>query len=92
MQIHPAVSSVLNTSVSEFNEFEPRLISAKNWFQLNIILSGTNHISAAALFKLQLKFFKFGLRLIKIDRKCFIVFKNVKMFKKNYHGEFDYNV
>ena len=38
---------------SEFNEFEPRLKSAKNWFQLsaslnletlNTILSGTNHI------------------------------------------------
>ena len=40
-------------SVSEFNEFEPRLKSAKNRFQLdagltletmNTILSGTNHI------------------------------------------------
>ena len=39
--------------VSEFNEFEPRLKSAKNRFQfsaglnfekLNTILSGTNHI------------------------------------------------
>ena len=40
-------------SVSEFNEFEPRLKSAKYWFQLsaglnlktlNTILSETNHI------------------------------------------------
>ena len=40
-------------TVSEFNEFEPRLTSAKNRFQLsaginlkifNTILSGTNHI------------------------------------------------
>ena len=40
-------------SVSEFNEFKPRLKSAKNRFQasaglnlekLNTILSGTNHI------------------------------------------------
>ena len=39
--------------VSEFNEFEPRLKSAKNWFQLgaglnletmHTILSGTNDI------------------------------------------------
>ena len=39
--------------VSEFNEFEPRLKSAKNWFKLsaglnleknNTILSETNHI------------------------------------------------
>jgi len=39
--------------VSEFNEFEPWLKSAKNWFQLsaslnlekfNTFLSGTNHI------------------------------------------------
>ena len=45
--------SFLNSSVSEFNEFEPRLKSAKNRFQLsaglnleklNTILSGTNHI------------------------------------------------
>ena len=40
-------------SVSEFNEFEPLLESAKNWFQFsaglnlekfNTILSGTNNI------------------------------------------------
>ena len=45
-----------NTAESEFNEFEPRLKSAKNQFQLsaglieslNTILSGTNHISAAS--------------------------------------------
>ena len=46
-----------NLSVSEFNEFKPRLKSAKNRFQmstglnietLNTILSGTNHIWAAA--------------------------------------------
>ena len=46
--------------VSEFNEFEPRLKSAKNRFQLsekfNKILSETNHIWAAAyLFKPHLK-------------------------------------
>ena len=44
--------------VFEFNEFKPRLKSAKNWFQLtadlnletlNTILSGTSHFSAAAL-------------------------------------------
>ena len=43
-------------SVSEFNEFQPSLKSAKNRFQLsaglnfekfNTILSGTNHIGAA---------------------------------------------
>ena len=49
----------LNTkgSVSEFNDFEPRLKSAKNRFKLsaglivekfNTILKGTNHIWAAA--------------------------------------------
>ena len=47
----------INESVSEFIEFEPRLKSAKNRFQLsanlnleklNTILSGTNHIWAAA--------------------------------------------
>ena len=46
-------SYYLNNQVSEFNEFEPRLKSAENWFQqsagLNLeklytILSGTNHI------------------------------------------------
>ena len=44
---------IVNSPVSEFNEFEPRLKSAKNRFQsstglnieiLNTILSGTNHI------------------------------------------------
>ena len=44
-------------TVSEFNDFEPRLKSAKNRFQLstglnletlNRVLSGTNHIWAAA--------------------------------------------
>ena len=48
---------VVNRSESEFNEFEPRLKSAKNRFQLsaglnldilNSILSGTNHIWAAS--------------------------------------------
>ena len=42
-----------NCPLSEFNEFEPRLKSAKNRFQvsaglnleaMNTILSGTNHI------------------------------------------------
>ena len=46
-----------NKLVSEFNEFEPRLKSAKNRFQLvaglnlekfNTILSGTNHFWASA--------------------------------------------
>ena len=45
------------TSVSEFNEFKPRLKSPKNRFQLsaglnletlNTILSGTNNISVAS--------------------------------------------
>ena len=45
--------SFLNSSVSEFNEFEPRLKSAKNRFQLSAglnleklytLLSGNNHI------------------------------------------------
>ena len=44
---------VFKSLVSEFNEFEPRLKTAKNWFQLsaglnleakNRILSITNHI------------------------------------------------
>ena len=48
---------MLFSSVSEFNEFEPRLKSAKNQFQssaginlekLNTISSKTNHILAAA--------------------------------------------
>ena len=47
---------ILNQTESDFNEFEPRLKSAKNRFQLsaclsfetlNTILSGTNHIEAA---------------------------------------------
>ena len=51
----------------EFNEFEPRLKSAKNRFQLsaglnletlNTILSGTNYIWAASQFNPRLKFFK----------------------------------
>ena len=42
-----------SSSVFEFNEFEPRLKSAKNWFQLsaglnleimNTVLNETNHI------------------------------------------------
>ena len=59
--------------MSEFNEFEPRLKSAKNRFQLsaglnletlNTILSETNSIFKPRLkFKPPLKFFKFGLRL-----------------------------
>ena len=57
---------------SEFNEFEPRLKSAKSLFQLsagfnlktlNTILSGTNHIRARLKFKPRLKFFEFGLWL-----------------------------
>ena len=48
-----SVNEQRNQSVSEFNEFEPPLKSAKNRFQLsaslnleklNTILSGTNHI------------------------------------------------
>ena len=44
---------LIHNSLSEFNEVEPRLKSAKNWFQLsaglnleqlNTILCGTNHI------------------------------------------------
>ena len=47
-------------SESEFNEFEPRLKSAKKWVQLraglnleklNTILNGTNHIWAASQIK-----------------------------------------
>ena len=46
-------TAIINKSVSEFKEFEPRLKSAKNRFQLsaglnleelNTILSGTNQI------------------------------------------------
>ena len=49
--------SNIKETVSEFNEFEPRLKYAKNRFQLsaglnfekfNTILSGTNHILAVA--------------------------------------------
>ena len=52
-------------SVSEFNEFKPRLKSSKNLFQLsaglnlekfNTILSGTNH----GIFEPRLKLFKFA--------------------------------
>ena len=32
-------------SVSEFNEFEPRLKSAKNWFQLSAGLNSLNSVS-----------------------------------------------
>ena len=48
---------VFMRTMSEFNEFEPRLKSAKNRFKLsatlnlekfNTILDGTNHIYAAA--------------------------------------------
>jgi len=59
-------------TVSEFNEFKPRLKSPKTRFQLsaglnleklNTILSGTNYIFEQRLkFKPLLKFFKFGLR------------------------------
>ena len=50
-------NSKVSSSVSEFNEFKPRLISPKNRFQLsaglnhekfNTILSETNHFWAAA--------------------------------------------
>ena len=46
-------NKILLESLCEFNEFEPRLKSVKNWFQLsaglnleklNTILSETNHI------------------------------------------------
>ena len=49
--------NIIGFQVSEFNEFEPQLLSAKNRFQLsagfnieklNTILSGTNHIWDAA--------------------------------------------
>ena len=45
------------SNLTEFNEFKPRLKSAENWFQLSAglnpekfdtVLSGTNHIWAAA--------------------------------------------
>ena len=59
---------------SEFNEFEPRLKSAKNRFQLsaglnletlNTILSGTNSILEPRLkFKPRLKCFKFSLSIL----------------------------
>ena len=64
---------VVFETVTEYNEFEPRLKSAKNRFQLsrrlnletlNTILSEINRIWAAAyIFKPRLKFFKFGLCL-----------------------------
>ena len=47
------VLDILTRSVSEFNEFKPRLKSLRNWIQLspgfnleklNTILSETNHI------------------------------------------------
>ena len=62
------------SSVSEFNEFEPRLKSAKNRFQLsaglnfeklNTILSEITIFEPRHKFKPQLKFFKFGLRQYK---------------------------
>ena len=66
MKVHP--------TVSEFNEFEPRLKSAKNRFKLSAglnlvtlhtILRGTNIFELRLKFKPRLKFFKFGLRFIK---------------------------
>ena len=56
------------SSVSEFNEFEPSLKSAKNRFQLsaglNIETINTILRRTAYKFKLRLKFFKFGLRTV----------------------------
>ena len=55
--MHINLISGLVKPVSEFNEFEPRLKSAKNRLQLsaglnleknNTILSGTNHIWASS--------------------------------------------
>ena len=69
--------------VSEFNEFEPRLKSAKNRFQLstslnletlNKILSETNYIWLK--FQPPLKFFKFDLRLITVLHFRVSLFKN----------------
>ena len=60
--------NLIRNSESEFNNFEPRLKSTKNWFQLNAglnlgtlntILSGTNHIWPGLKFKP--RFFKFSL-------------------------------
>ena len=60
-----------------FNKFEPRQKSAKNRFQLsaglnlkiiNTILSGT--FEAWLKFKPLLKFFKFSLGIIKVNKNC----------------------
>ena len=50
---------------SEFNEFEPRLRSSKNRFQLSAGLNfeTLNTILEPTIFDPRLKFFKFGLRL-----------------------------
>ena len=57
-------------SESEFNEFKPRLKAVKNRFQLSAglnlekfdtVLSESIIFSLRLKFKLQLKFFKFGL-------------------------------
>ena len=55
---------IISSTEFELNEFEPRLIYTKNWFELsaglnletlNTIIRGTNHI--------WLKLFKFSLRI-----------------------------
>ena len=57
MPNNPKCLKIVNNTVSEFNEFEPRLKSAKKLFQLsaglileklNTILSGTSDIWAEA--------------------------------------------
>ena len=57
IHVHDGSLKVKDISVSEFNEFKPRLKAPKNRFQLsaglnlekcNTILSETNHIWAAA--------------------------------------------
>ena len=66
------------------SEFESRLKSAKNRFQLsaglnlekcNTFLSGINHFEPRLQFKPQFKFFKFGLRFVRFVELIVIFLK-----------------
>ena len=77
--------------MSEFNEFKPRLKSPKNRFQLNagLNLKKLNAIFVVpTIFEPRLKFFKFGLSLLKPqlntdpELKYFIKFTNLSKPEK----------
>ena len=72
--------------MSEFNEFEPRLKSAKNRFQLSAGLKlkklNTILVEPRLKFKSRLKFFKFGLRIHSLKYLGFL--KSHPLFKPLY--------